>query len=174
MSTVLHRQTLEVRHSVNTPSYSSTEWLINPDLTGMAEVPREYWKVEGDAVVEMSPGEKAAIDAERLELARSAKKKAVEDEFERAIGARYLTNQRQALIAIQTAAVAAGQRQRAAYVQQLQVWVEDGLRGRLHTAQDAVDAASDLAAVMAVELDLDEWLDADPQVTVRAALAIDE
>ena len=56
----------------------------------------------------------------------------------------------------------------------LQAWMEDGIRTRLHPAQDAADTAVDIAAVAAVELDLDDWLAADPLITVRQAITIDE
>lgn len=53
----------EYRISVHTPDYPSGTWLIDPNLTGVSGVDQKYWKVSGDSVVEMSQGEKDAVDA---------------------------------------------------------------------------------------------------------------
>lgn len=63
MADVLHRQTLELRRSVNTPDFPSEDWAINPDLSAVANVAQRYWKLTGDVVSEMSTEEKAAVDA---------------------------------------------------------------------------------------------------------------
>lgn len=63
MADVLHRQTLELRRSVNTPDFPPEEWVINPDLSAVAGVLPRYWKLTGDVVSEMSPEEKAVVDA---------------------------------------------------------------------------------------------------------------
>lgn len=174
MSTVVHRQTLEIRQSVNSPDYSTDDWVINPDLSVVAAVPRVYWKVSNNDIVEMSQAEKDAVDVDRLQIARDAKKNSLETEFEKVVREHYPGYQREALLSILAAAVAAARPQQADYVRQLQTWIEDGIRTRLHPAQDAVDAAADMEAVAAVELDLDDWVTADPLVTVRQAITIDE
>lgn len=38
------------------------EWIINPDLSTVAGVEQQYWKVDGDSVVEMTQAEKNAVD----------------------------------------------------------------------------------------------------------------
>lgn len=63
MADVLHRQTFELRRSVNTPDFPSDTWVINPDLSAVAGVLPRYWKLTGDAVSEMTPEEKDAVDA---------------------------------------------------------------------------------------------------------------
>lgn len=63
MSNVINRATLELRVSVNTPDFPVGEWIVNPDLSAVTAVPKRYWKVRGDAVVEMTAPEKAAVDA---------------------------------------------------------------------------------------------------------------
>ena len=55
--------TYRYRPSVNTPDFPSAAWLINPDLSAVAAVPRRHWKVVGETVVEMTALEKAAVDA---------------------------------------------------------------------------------------------------------------
>lgn len=70
MADVLHRATKQHLLSVNTPDFDPGVWIINPDLTGLFNrptriylVPLKYWKIEGDAVSEMSQAEKDAVDA---------------------------------------------------------------------------------------------------------------
>ncbi len=174
MSTIVHRQTLQVLHSVNTPDYSADDWVIAPDLSAVANVPAEYWKLSGDDIVEMSTAEKTAVDGELLQTARDSRKEALEHEFEQQIRTRYPSHQREALLSILTAAIAVSRVNQAAYVRQLQTWIEDGIRTHLHPGQDAVDAAPDLASVAAVDLELDDWLAADPLITVRQALSIED
>ena len=55
--------------SVNTGDYPTADWEINPDVAGVAAVPRNYWKWNGSAVVEMDAGEKAAVDTALAETA---------------------------------------------------------------------------------------------------------
>lgn len=63
MSNVLNKTTLEYRESVNTPDFSPTEWLINPDMSTVKDVPKKYMKVSGASVLEMTALEKANVDA---------------------------------------------------------------------------------------------------------------
>jgi len=53
--------------SVHTPDYPENDWLRNPDLSVVVSVAQKYWKVAGDNVVEMTQGEKDAVDAALLE-----------------------------------------------------------------------------------------------------------
>ena len=62
MSTVINRTTLQLVYSANTPDYLETDWIINPDLSLLINVPRKYWKIQGDSVLEMADEEKAIID----------------------------------------------------------------------------------------------------------------
>jgi len=64
MSTVINRTTLQLVYSVNTPDYLETDWIINPDLSLLINVPRKYWKIQGDSVLEMADEEKAIIDSQ--------------------------------------------------------------------------------------------------------------
>lgn len=54
--------------SVNTPEYSSDpDVIVNPDITAVQAVPLKFWKRVGNAIEEMTAGEKQAIlDAELL------------------------------------------------------------------------------------------------------------
>lgn len=62
MATVLNKETKQLILSANTPDYDPSEWLINPDLSSVDSVPKKYWKIVGDQVVEMSPAEKSEVD----------------------------------------------------------------------------------------------------------------
>lgn len=66
MGNVLNRETLVVLYSVNTPDYDPIYWVINPDLTILETVPMHYLKLIGDTLTEMTPEEKAVVDAAQL------------------------------------------------------------------------------------------------------------
>ncbi len=66
MATVLNRITMELITSVHTPDYDPVEWLVNPDLSGVAGVPAKYWTAKGEVVREMTSTEKAVVDATEL------------------------------------------------------------------------------------------------------------
>lgn len=65
MADVLNRTTKQYLQSVNTPNFSVVDWIINPDLSLV--LPQEpnsiYWNITGDVVTEMSPAEKAVVNA---------------------------------------------------------------------------------------------------------------
>lgn len=46
--------------------YPDDEWIHNPDLTAVQGLPIEYWKINGNAVTEMSAEEKFAVDSSLL------------------------------------------------------------------------------------------------------------
>lgn len=71
MANVLNRNTGDYLISVNTPDFPETDWIINPDLSQVASVPSLYWKITGDEVSEMSPSEKAAVDAAAAAILRA-------------------------------------------------------------------------------------------------------
>jgi hypothetical protein len=61
--TVVANRVTDYLLSVNTPDYEGNpNTLINPDLSSVVGVEQNYWKVDTDAVVEMSTGEKASMD----------------------------------------------------------------------------------------------------------------
>jgi len=73
MSEVVHRVSKQRRRSVHTPNFPSSDWIINPDLSAVENVPQQYWKIEGDTVSEMSQAEKDAVDASLLPAAKDRK-----------------------------------------------------------------------------------------------------
>lgn len=50
------------RESVNTPEFDNDEWIINPDLSAVIGVPRKYWKLVENEIVEMTAEEKEIVD----------------------------------------------------------------------------------------------------------------
>jgi hypothetical protein len=62
MSNVINRTTKQYLQSVNTPDYPETDWISDPDLTAVEGVAQKYWKIEGDAVVAMTPAEQAQVN----------------------------------------------------------------------------------------------------------------
>lgn len=67
MADVVNRTTKVWLKSVNTPDFPETEWIINPDLSALANVPPKYWKIQGDLILEMSETEKMEVDDQELE-----------------------------------------------------------------------------------------------------------
>lgn len=65
----IHRTTLEFRRSVNEPDFPEPTWKWNPDMSGVAGVAAQYWKAPADwnapgaGPLEMTQGEKDAVDA---------------------------------------------------------------------------------------------------------------
>lgn len=106
MADVLHRTTLEHRRSVNTPDYDPKDWLVNPDLSAVKNVPRQYWTVDGDRVIEMDAAGKAAVDSAELEAYRQEKLLVLASE----IGER-LARKTAAYATVQTAVAAARTRE---------------------------------------------------------------
>lgn len=82
MANVLNRNTLEFLRSVNTPDYDPEDWIINPDISNVENVPHRYWKLEGETPVKMSEAEKQAVDDTIVENMITSKRVSVGDTFE--------------------------------------------------------------------------------------------
>lgn len=75
MASVTNRVTKEYRQSVNTPDFSPAQWIINSaaaDALFAAGILSRHWNIAGDVVSEMSPAEKAVVDAAALDASRDA------------------------------------------------------------------------------------------------------
>ena len=72
MASVLNKITLQYLQSVNTPDYPTVDWLINPDISAVVNVPHRYWKLVGNTVVEMTQAEKDAVEAQLLQARKDA------------------------------------------------------------------------------------------------------
>ena len=66
MANVLNRHTKQFLHSVNTPDFNPVDWIINPNLSCVKNVPWKYIKIVDDNVVEMTQKEKDVVDATEL------------------------------------------------------------------------------------------------------------
>lgn len=64
MASVIHKTTLEFRASANEPDFPEPTWKWSPDMSQVAGVPFKYWKwdISNDRPIEMSAGEKTAVD----------------------------------------------------------------------------------------------------------------
>jgi len=80
MANVIHRTTLQYRRSVNTPDFQPKDWIANPDLSAVERLPRKYWAIDGDRVVEMSEGQKAYADRAELAAMKAARLETLRDE----------------------------------------------------------------------------------------------
>ena len=59
MAVIMDKVTLKIiNRSGNTPEFPRDRYIINPDEEMMVSVPREYWKVDGDILREMTQIEK--------------------------------------------------------------------------------------------------------------------
>lgn len=45
MADVLNRATKEYRTSVNTPDYNNSQWIINPDVSQVQDIPSKFWRI---------------------------------------------------------------------------------------------------------------------------------
>lgn len=169
MATVVNKTTLELRQSVNTPDYSADDWFINPTLP---LVDRRYWTVADGQLVAMTEQEQAAVDAAELTAAKAARKLGLLNDTQSLVASRYPDPIREQLLSIFTRSGFAGLTNRATYLGALAAWA-DSASLAWATACAYVDAADSLEAVAAVTVD-DSFMDNDPQVTIAAALAIED
>ena len=63
MADVLNRTTNQLIKSAHTPDYPPEDWIENPDLSAVEDVPSKYWNISGDTVSEKNQTEKDAVDA---------------------------------------------------------------------------------------------------------------
>lgn len=177
MARVINRTTLELRRSINTPDYPTVDWIINPDLsllyvwsTDTYLVPKYYWKISGDDVLEMDAGEKAVVDAQRLAAAKVTRKAALNDRGSQYPAERYPVSEQDELHALYTDAIRMRPR-RASY---LQPWIDwlDEINEEVKARQDEVDTKSTIPDVEAVVLDEATLTSDDPGVTVDGANAV--
>ena len=65
-------QTPQYLTSVNTPDYSGDpDVIINPDISGIINVPQKYWKRDGILVKEMTLAEKNTVEVAELLVRKS-------------------------------------------------------------------------------------------------------
>lgn len=64
MAAVLNRTTKEFIRFANTPDYSTTDWIINPDLSAVVGFASKYWTITGDVVTLMDQAARDAVDVQ--------------------------------------------------------------------------------------------------------------
>ena len=182
MATVVNKTTFEVRESVHTPEtdYENGDWLIDPDIPSIYDEegnfveyePKRYWKIQGDRLVLKTASQRASADAEWLSQVKSDKKDDFKDALGDALRSKYSDDEKLSLLLILQLAVAAGNTARVNYISQLAAWIDEG-QELLYAAQDNIDSATSESEVEDMELNLQSWLDADPQVVIRTAKGIE-
>lgn len=183
MSIVVNKNTLRVIRSVDPTGYEGNdEWLIDPDIPSTYDEdgkfveyqPRRYWKVNsnGDNLVVKNATEIIEADAQWLADTKGSKKESFKEALGEALRSKYSDDEKLSLLLILQLSVANGNTARATYVSQLAGWIDQG-QDLLYAAQDNVDLATSVEEVDAMELNLDAWLDADPEVIIRTAKGIE-
>lgn len=72
MPAYLNRLTLTYRKSVSEPEITDPEnWIKDPDLSAVVDLPSRYWKLTGDVVSAMTQPERDAVDAALLVASRN-------------------------------------------------------------------------------------------------------
>ena len=161
--------------SVNTPDYSTDDWVINPDLSGVSGVEKYYWKVTGappgGAVEEMDAGEKTAVDATRLAAAKIVKKESLRQAMTTYFATRYELTDQNWFQNLYMEAFQSGKTNRRTYIGTWLTWLE-GCIAHVRTKIIAVNDATTLAEVAAVALNTTAMTAADPDITLAGILAI--
>lgn len=180
MSTVVNKNTFEVRESAHTPNFfEPAAWLINPPglqalLSG--NVPKRYWKlsVGGDDLEEMSAGEKATTDGGPLLLTtRTELLEAIVAAVTNYLNVRYPQEVRNILHALFTHARSGAPvlTNRAAHIELYLTWFESVL-AEATVRRNTVNSAADIPAVLAVSLDFTSFDASDPGVDIFSAMSI--
>ena len=167
MSTVVNRQTLEVRESVNEPDYDTSVWLINAEIP---EWPKRHWvrPITGSTIELRSQEDRNAADAEYLESHKQSRITQIREQYNDALESRYTTRTLLYALLLLVKAMGSMNDEVIEYINELAVWVEDGDM-LVETAEGLVEASETIDDVNAVSLTLTSWLAADPKVSTRAA-----
>lgn len=171
MADVIHRTTLEQRFSIHTPDYDPGTWIINPDLSGVSGVPKKYWKIDGDNVVEMTQPEKDAVDAAELADAKVARKAWLKLRGDRFIDERYPSRRQSALAMFSEDTKVRPNRRYAA-----QPWVEwlIEVQNEVKAKVASVDPATSVAEVEAIVLDEATLIGSDPGTDLDTVLDVSD
>ena len=181
MSIVVNKTTFRVIRSVDPTGYEgNNDWLIDPDIPSIYDgegkfveyEPKRYWKVQGDNLALKTVSERADADDEYLAQSKESKKADFKTELGDALRSKYSDDEKLSLLLILQLSVVQGNTDRINYVSQLAGWIDQG-QELLYAAQDNVDSATSVEEVGSMELNLDAWLAADPQVVIRTAKGIE-
>ncbi len=115
----------------------------------------------------------ADLDAYLLAPAREIRKAKVSKASANFIDEIYPSFRRELFIALAEEARNSGLTNRANYINQMLTWVKTVV-GSVLVLEDNIDAASTVAEIRAINFDPSPFVDTDPQITVRNALAIED
>lgn len=177
MANVIHRTQRDAggcllyRTSIHTPDYSTDNWVINPDLSGLGGVDCKYWKVVGDAVVEMNQTEKDAVDAAELAAAKTQRKIDLRQEAIDYFETRYSSFVQDMFASLHLDAFETGKTNRRAYLATYWNWRAQAA-AHINTQIESVDSQTTVADVNNVVINYTLLNTNDPNCTLPAALAI--
>ena len=162
--------------SVNWPSESNVVSLLG--ILGKPKAPASYaggqLTVEGVDQAELEAAV-ATFEADPetyvLRPVRAISKQRLSNLVYACTLGRYSQARQQLFHALLTEALADGLENRATYIRQLLTWLKQAA-AVLIAAEDQVDALEDVEAIRAVDVDRDQIKNADPEITIRAALQI--
>lgn len=165
MSNVLNRTTKQYLVSVNTPDYSDVDWIINPDLGKVNNVPLKYWDIKGDVVDVLDQASKDAVDAADLPSVQAAKARELSDAGNNYIDQHYDSGAKTSLLASWIEGNQKGYVNRAAMVQSVWSWAQQVLNYYAGKMQEIFTATS-LADVAAVTWDFSQFDASDPALVI--------
>lgn len=161
--TVINRTTFAYLANVNKDQYDSKDWLINPDLSGVAGVLQKYWKVVADTVVEMDDSEKTVVDANGLQVAIDSMVAVWTGSINKFISSNYNLGQQQTLQTCWIESIVKGWTNRGAMVQKVWDWVQTCLDYFYAQRQKMWDATT-IDDLNKVEKDLSQFEATNPKI----------
>ena len=171
MSNVINRVSKNVIYSVNTPDYPEVDWIIDPDLSAVQSVPKKYWKIAGDLVLEMDQSEKDAVDAALLPAAKEERKAYLSKVVEDLLTSRhYDYGTRSALNTMYVESVKI-KPNRSNYLKPWSTWI-DVVHVELAAKQSSVDEQTTLSGVENVIIDTATLVNSDPNKTIKDTLDV--
>lgn len=171
MADVLNRTTKEYRKSANTPDFPKADWIISPDLSAVAGVPVEHWKITGDAIAPMNKTEIATIDDAILPDEKTNKVAVQGVTAKQLIENRYAYSVLMLLSYMLEQARVDGLSARVKYIEPLFTWMLDVHR-EYETKKAEIEAQTKRDDVSAFEWDITAIEAADPGITIAGALSV--
>lgn len=179
MGVVVAKSDFTVLRSVNTPDYSTADWVINSAnldaLVGSGtdsepEVPQRYWIVDPPAsqnLREMTQPEKDDVDADLAEVSKARAKKIpkLSQQTKNFLDSRYSPSVQASFSQLQ-ATVSGTQK---VLLDSYNTWNRT-LYDELNAAITAINAATDVLTVEGITLDFAPYVVSDPLVTVEGVL----
>lgn len=174
MATVINRTDKSLLYFVNADAYSSTDWIIDPDLSAVENIPQMYWKIDGDSVIEMSDSEKTAVDVVQLNSAKELAINAASEDMRKYIHSHYEPHRQTTFAILWTQASHVGLTNRYNYIKSGVEWVTSVI-GYYYYIQGLIIAATTVAEVNAITWDPASLFDpTDPAITILGANSIQD